>query len=236
MSQFKKKLSLPNVTLLAAASVDIEQTNFNLKISSENIEFAAVKLLSSSLPNKKFPNIKYISIPSMNLSDYNRLIIENLYKYFNTSHCLILQADSFVVNYERWTDEFLKFDYIGAPWANKVQVNPKLILNMEKNLVGNGGFSLRSRKLVEATAKINYNSLNFPLNNEDVIICHYLYNEMVDNGIRFAPPALAAQFSMELESVNNHYEQDVNSVFGFHEKHLRNYYYNKYTLRSLVSE
>ena len=234
MFLFKKKLSLPNVTLLAATSVEIEQTNFNLKISSENIEFAAVKLLSSSLPNKKFPNIKYISIPQMNLSDYNRLIIEDLHKYFNTSHCLIVQADSFVVNYERWTEEFLKFDYIGAPWTNKVQVNPKLILNMEKNLVGNGGFSLRSRKLVEATAKINYNSLNFPLNNEDVIICHYLYNEMVDNGIRFAPPSLAAQFSMELESVNNHYGQDVNSVFGFHGKHLRNYFYNKYTLHSLV--
>ena len=29
---------------------------------------------------------------------------------------------------------------------------------------------------------------------------------MVDNDIRFAPPTLAAQFSMELESVNNHYE------------------------------
>ena len=232
----KKKIALSNVTLLAATSVDIDQTNFNLKISSENIEFAAVKLLSSSLPNKKFPNIKYISIPQMNLSDYNRLIIEDLHKYFNTSHCLIVQSDSFVVNYERWTEEFLKFDYIGAPWTNKVQVNPKLILNMEKNLVGNGGFSLRSRKLVEATAKINYNSLNFPLNNEDVIICHYLYNEMVDNGIRFAPPTLAAQFSMELESVNNHYEQDANSVFGFHGKHLRNYYYKKYTLRSLVSE
>ena len=169
MSQFEKKLSLPNVTLLAAASVDIEQTNFNLKISSENIEFAAVKLLSSSLPNKKFTNIKYISIPQMNLSDYNRLIIEDLHKYFNTSHCLIVQSDSFVVNYERWTEEFLKFDYIGAPWTNKVQMNPKLILSMEKNLVGNGGFSLRSRKLVEATEKINYNRgdhftyIDFPL-------------------------------------------------------------------------
>ena len=72
----KKKIALSNVTLLAATSVDIEQTNFNLKISSENIEFAAVKLLSSSPTNKKFPNIKYISIPQMNLSDYNRLIIE----------------------------------------------------------------------------------------------------------------------------------------------------------------
>jgi len=57
---------------------------------------------------------------------------------------------------------------------------------------------------------------------------------MLNYGIRFAPPELAAQFSME--NVNHLHGQDVNSVFGFHGKHLRNYYYKKYTLRSLVSE
>jgi|TARA_B100001971_G_scaffold104515_1_gene96220 hypothetical protein len=231
----KKKITLPNVTLLAATSVDIDLTNLNLKISSENIEFAAVKLLSSSLPNKKFPNIKYISIPQMNFSDYNRLIIEDLHKYFNTSHCLIVQSDSFVVNYERWTEEFLKFDYIGAPWPDKVMIRPiNKFLYLNNNRVGNGGFSLRSRKLVEVTSRINFNSLKFSIKSEDLIICHYLYREMIKKGIRFAPPKLAAQFS--IESPGNLYRQDVNSVFGFHGKHLRNYYYKKYTLRSLMNE
>ena len=59
---------------------------------------------------------------------------------------------------------------------------------------------------------------------------------MVDNGICFAPPTLVAQFSMELESVDNHYEQDVNSVFGFHGKHMRDYFLKKYRLRSSVDE
>ena len=59
---------------------------------------------------------------------------------------------------------------------------------------------------------------------------------MVDNGIRFAPPTLAAQFSMELESVNNHYGQDANSVFGFHGKHLREYFLKKYILRQSIEE
>ena len=230
----KKKLALPNVTLLAATSVEIDQTNFNLKISSEDIEFAEIKFLSSSVPSRKYPDIKYISIPQMNLSDYSRLMIEDLHKYFKTSHCLIVQSDSFVVNSDLWKEEFLEFDYIGAPWSNKVQVNPNLVLNMEKNPVGNGGFSLRSRKLVETTAKINFDSLKFPITSEDVLICHYLYKEMIASGIRFAPPKLAAQFSMENE--NHLYGQDVNSVFGFHGKHLRNYFYNKYTLYSLTRE
>ena len=131
-------------------------------------------------------------------------------------------------------DEFLKFDYIGAPWSNKLQINPKLILNVEKNPVGNGGFSLRSRKLVETTAKINFDSLNFPMKAEDVVICYYLYKEMIDNGIRFAPPKLAAQFSME--NIEHLYGQNVNSVFGFHGKHMRNYFMKKYALRAAIGE
>ena len=230
----EKKLKLPNVTLLAATSVNIDQTQIALKISSHNIQFAAVKLLCSASPTKQYPDIEYITISPMNFLGYSRLIIEDLHRYFNTPHCLIVQSDSFVVNSNLWKEEFLDFDYIGAPWSNKVQVNSDVVLNMEKNCVGNGGFSLRSRKLVDITSKINYENLKFPIKWEDVIICHYLYKEMLNNGIRFAPPELAAQFSME--NVNHLYGQDVNSVFGFHGKHLREYFLKKYILRQSIKE
>ena len=230
----KKKLKLPNVTLLAATSIDIDQTQLAMRISLQNISFGAAKLLSSSPPKKKYSDIEYVSIPPMSFLGYSKLIIEDLYKYFETSHCLIVQADSFVVNSDLWKDEFLEFDYIGAPWSDKIQVNPNLVLNMEKNPVGNGGFSLRSHKLAKTTAKINFNSLKFPIKSEDVVICHYLYKEMIEMGISFAPPELAAQFSME--NVNHLYGQDVNSVFGFHGKHLRDYFLKKYILHSSVGE
>jgi len=230
----KKKLQLPNITLLAATSIDIDQTQLAMRISLQNISFGAVKLLSSSPPKKTYKDIEYVSIPHMNFLDYSRLIIEDLHKYFETSHCLIVQADSFVVNSDLWKNEFIEFDYIAAPWSDTIQVNPNLVLNMKENLVGNGGFSLRSHKLAKTTAKINFNSLKFPIKSEDVVICHYLYKEMIEKGIRFAPPELAAQFSME--NVNHLYGQDVNSVFGFHGKHLRDYFLKKYILRSSVGE
>ena len=165
----KKKLELPNITLIAATSVEIDQHQIALKISSKNIGFGAVKLLSSSPPEKKYPDIEYVSIPQMNMSGQNRLLLKNLHKYFETSHCLYVQADSFVVNASCWKDEFLDFDYIGAPWTNEVKINPNLVLNL-KNTVGCGGFSLRSRKLLETTAKINFDSLKFPTENEDIIV------------------------------------------------------------------
>ena len=234
MNYIKKKLKLSDVTLLAVTSVEIDMTQLALRISSRNIEFGSIKLFSSSRPKKTYPEIEYISVPPLNIMDYNRIIIEDLHKYFKTSYCLIVQADSFVVNTDLWKNEFLEFDYIGAPWPNKIQIDSKLTLSLEKNPVGNGGFSLRSRKLVEATAKINFNSLNVPIKSEDIIICHYYYKQMLDGGIRFASPQLASQFSMENE--NHLYGQDVNTVFGFHGKQFREYFLNKYALHETFGE
>tara|TARA_B100001123_G_scaffold440978_1_gene581230 strand:- start:694 stop:1395 length:702 start_codon:yes stop_codon:yes gene_type:complete len=231
----KKKLKLPNVTLLAATSSEIDAAQISMRISLHNIEFGAAKLLCPSTPEKKYPDIEYVSIsPLNNVDSYNQMIFQDLHKYFKTSHCLIVQADSFVVNSKLWKDEFLNYDYIGGPWPNKIKVNPNLTLHLEKNPVGNGGFSLRSRKLVETTAKINFNSLNFPMKAEDVVICYYLYQEMIDSGIRFAPPELAAKFSME--NIDNLYGQNANSVFGFHGKHLRDYFMKKYVLQAAIGE
>ena len=231
----QKKLDLNDVTILAITSNEMDEAQISMKISSHNINFAKSKLLCSSLPKKKYPDIEYVSIPLINnVDDYNKIVFQDLYKYFDTSHCLIVQADSFVVNSKLWENEFLEYDYIGGPWPNKIKVNSNLILNLEKNPVGNGGFSLRSKKLTEVTAKIKFDSLNFPMKAEDVVICHYLYDKMITNDIKFAPAKLAAQFSME--NIDNLYGQNKNSVFGFHGKHLRDYFIKKYRLRSAIGE
>tara|TARA_Y100000590_G_scaffold198405_1_gene225318 strand:+ start:907 stop:1608 length:702 start_codon:yes stop_codon:yes gene_type:complete len=231
----KKKINLPDVTLLSATSNEVDAAQLSMRISLHNINFGAAKLLCSSNPKKKYPDIEYISIPPLNNVDsYNQMIFQDLHKYFQTSHCLIVQADSFVVNSDFWDDEFLKFDYIGGPWPDKIEINQNLILDLKKNPVGNGGFSLRSRKLVEATAKIDFSSLKFPMKAEDVVICYYLYDKMINNGIRFAPPQLAAKFSME--NIDHLYGQNVNSVFGFHGKHMRDYFIKKYVLRAPIGE
>ena len=141
----KKKLILSNITLLAAAtSADVDQAQLALKISSKNIEFGAVKLLSSLPPSKKYSDIEYVSIPAMNnIADYNRMMIEDLHKYFTTSHCLVVQPDSFVVDSELWNDEFLQFDYIGAPWSNGTEAlvymqDRQLDINYLKDSIGEG--------------------------------------------------------------------------------------------------
>ena len=74
------------------------------------------------------------------------------------------------------------------------------------------------------------------MNNEDVIICHYLYEDMVKKGIKFAPPELAANFSMEHEPTILDYGFNRDQVFGFHGKHLAGYFKKKFIEKLKLEE
>ena len=166
------------------------------------------------------PKIKIETIPRMDLVGYSKFILNDLHHYVDTDYCLVVQSDGFVLNASSWDPKFLSYDYIGAPWPQKLFLQPwNLELNMQKNCVGNGGFSLRSKKLLIETSKIDFNSLTFPTQSEDLIICHYLYDHFINIGIRFPDPEIAARFS--IESQDAVYGQNPMTVFGFHGKILR---------------
>ena len=213
-------ISLPNITLVAATSVDLEATELALRISSHEIEFGAIKFFCSEPVIASEPKIKIETIPRMDLVGYSKFILNDLHHYVDTDYCLVVQSDGFVLNASSWDPKFLSYDYIGAPWPQKLFLQPwNLELNMQKNCVGNGGFSLRSKKLLIETAKIDFNSLTFPTQSEDLIICHYLYDHFINIGIRFPDPEIAARFS--IESQDAVYGQNPMTVFGFHGKILR---------------
>lgn len=213
------EIHLPDVTLLAATAVGIDDAVEALQASMRHIRFAAVKLLAPAGPSHLPKGIELTRIPPMDFLGYSRFILGELHRHFDTSHCLVVQADGFVVDAGKWRDEFLDCDYIGAPWANHVLVQPgnwKLLL--DRNRVGNGGFSLRSRKLMQIAAGIDFDRLDFPLRSEDLVLCHYLHGQMCAQGVSFAPAELAARFSME--STQQLYGQTLDTVFGFHGKAL----------------
>jgi hypothetical protein len=213
-------LSLPNVTLVAVSSVDLDGALFALSVSSHFIEFADVKFLTSEAIIPDNPKIKIELIPKLDLWGYSKYILQDLHKHVHTSHCLVVQADGFVLNPDRWQEQFLEYDYIGAPWAKKLTLQPTgEVLDMNKNQIGNGGFSLRSKKLLEATAKIDFDSLTFPSFSEDLIIGHFMLEQMLSAGIKFPAPELAAQFS--IEDPNASFGQNPSTAFGFHGSGLR---------------
>jgi hypothetical protein len=216
---------LPDVTLLAVDSLYIEKTHEALLHCAQDIEFGAVKMMCTALPTVTDPRIQYVRIPPIDYLGYQRFMIESLNAHVQTGHCLVVQADGFILDPARWRDQFLEYDYIGAPWPEFVSISPgNWHLTLDKNRVGNGGFSLRSKKLLEVTSRLRFDSLNFPIKSDDLVICHYLYEDMCAAGIRFAPPEIAALFSIETQGL---YGQTFDSVFGFHGKHWLNRYYAK---------
>ena len=146
------------------------------------------------------------SIPVSSMKDYSKFMIYHLNEYINTDFVITIQHDGFIINPDAWRDEFLNYDYIGAPWPWREQgfVTPF----GEHVSVGNGGFSLRSKKLIELPTKVEvpfdvvamnhfykmFGSVNW---NEDGNICVHNRHIFEENGCKFAPVEVAKYFSYE---------------------------------------
>jgi len=139
-------------------------------------------------------NIRMIEAPPiLSIEDYSTYLQSDLSSYIQGTHMLVMQWDSFIVNPQLWNNQFLEYDYIGAPWPHHPETP-----------VGNGGFSLRSKKLFVALQNPRYQKLH----PEDQSICIFNKNILEKElGIRIAPKEIAEQFAFERE-----YKQ----AFGFH--------------------
>ena len=80
-------------------------------------------------------------------------------------------------------------------------------------MVGNGGFSLRSKKFISACAKFAKEGLIPKYNPEDVILCIHHKKLFEENGMNFAPVPIAEQFAFEGEGLS---ETGWDGQFGFH--------------------
>jgi len=212
-------LRLPDVSLMTVTGVSIEDAAKALEISMRNVKFAAVKLLAPVRPATLPVGVEHVSIPRIDFNGYSRFMLNALHEHFDTTHCLIVQADGFVINAELWRQEFLAYDYVGAPWPEQVLVTPgNRWLRLDRNRVGNGGFSLRSHRLMKMAAEVDFDLLDFPLRSEDLVLCHYLYERLRQRGVTYAPLELAAKFSVEMPYLE--YGHGLDTTFGFHGKHL----------------
>jgi hypothetical protein len=207
-----KMLKLDNITLIAVSSIRINETIYALLESSRNIQFNSIKLVSHWCPKDLPDNIFFEECLNIDSIDkYSRYIMFDLIKHVQTDFCLLIQHDGYVLRPEKWDNVFLNYDYIGAPWP--IKDNAYRTTTGEHVRVGNGGFSLRSRKLLEVPIKYNIPFLQEQgFYNEDGNLCVYNRADLLELGIKYAPIDIAAKFSHEttLEEF-----KDI-KPFGFH--------------------
>lgn len=131
--------------------------------------------------------------------EYNRFMLKSLYFHVETEFVLSVQFDGFILHPDAWSDEYLNYDYIGAPWP----------CSWKEYAVGTGGFSLRSKRLLHALQDDRIILPRDPVA-EDLCFCRTYRSVLeVHHGIRFAPVEVAARFCYESGPF-------VPNTFGFH--------------------
>lgn len=209
LTQPETVTSSKSVTLVCVDCVDPNLAVAALDMSRKGCEFARVLLLSDKAPKVIPEGIDFVQIPSLDLHGYQLFCLRELWKWTHTSHVLTIETDGWVLRPEKWNDAWLQYDYIGAPWQ-KAEYS-------SKSRVGNSGCCLRSRRLLQLTANLATDErLSNPLYGKlaaDIFTCYNLYDELVDAGIAFASPEIAAAFSVEKET---EFGKTRKTCFGYH--------------------
>ena len=192
-------LQLPDVSLVCIDSANHALALRALARSSADIGFARTLFLTDKVPDgAPVPaGVEVVAIaPIASRDAYSNFVLKALRPYIATTHVLLVQWDGYVVNPGAWDPAFLECDYLGAKW----------FWHQDGMRVGNGGFSLRSRRLLEALEDPRITLVEA----EDTTIGR-TFRPLLEreHGIRFGSEALADKFAFEAA-------YPIGKPFGFH--------------------
>jgi len=172
--------------------------------TSKGIKFGRKAIFTARKPDCETYDFDIEIIKGIKHEQYTRWMAENLKDMFGeTDFMLNFHSDGMIQNPSAWTNDFYNYDYIGAVFL--------------RGLVGNGGFSLRSKHFAEIMSQIDmtpHDPQKFIVDNEDLLFCHTYKHIFEMNGIKFAPVKIASLFSTEhIATKESHFKES----FGFHE-------------------
>ena len=189
---------LPTVDLVAVACTKIPETIEAMKKSQAQFKFTRSILFTHE--DIQVEGIEVIKTDKLDYKGYNEFVAMKLWQFIGSDYIILVQNDGYILDGKLWTDEFFRHDFIGAPWP--IPNDDKTYRTPSGRLarVGNGGFSLRSRKLLRAPTilGLEFTDKGSGFWHEDGNLCVYHRDALENAGIRFAPVELAAQFSTEL--------------------------------------
>lgn len=140
-------------------------------------------------------------------STYSKLLLNCAFYerfYPKYSHILIIQLDALLLKcIDAKFEEYLAYDYIGAPWNPPVRGYKvffkgmsaiKRFLEPKELLVGNGGFSLRNVSAIIALLKKHAMASKIWNTGEDVFFSYY---GLLDNNFKIPNKEVAHSFAIE---------------------------------------
>ena len=190
---------MKDITIVAIDSLQYQATEFAIRQTKKIFPNSPVVYFSDK---EFYPKGEWVEVEPFDRYGHS-VICHKLAPFIDTDYALFIQYDGFPVNPRAWTGEFLDYDYIGAPWP----------WYPEGSNVGNGGFSLRSKHLMNLCLQMEpqFDGDDSKWLEDGMIGVHYR-PWLESKGIKFAPTALASRFSHE------HPFGVKTASFGFHDK------------------
>jgi len=186
------KLKLPDVTLVCVETREHTLARMAVEDCMRSVEFGDVLILTDR--PLEFSPLTFLGQPRFSaVPDWPEKIGWSRSWWFDvppllrTSHTLNIQWDSWIWDPIMWRNEFLQYDYIGAPWKHLPENGKR---------VGNGGFSLVSSRL----KRFIYDRRDrFPCDSavDDALLCIKYRPALEDAGFVWAPEHVAYDFSFE---------------------------------------
>ena len=205
-------------------------------------------LMSPARPTHLPNDIMHIAVKPFGYLEYSLFMLYALGEFIRTEFVLVVQNDGWVLNGSNWREEFFNYDYLGAPvhlarvthagqssyrygfeWLPYLN-NPECRVEN----IYNGGFSLRSKRLLEAPRKLGL-EFKIPVPGvcpgppfalhwqgemvlEDVWLCLTVRSDLEDCGLRLPNLGVAREFSIEHAIPAFHTPDIISNIFGHHSR------------------
>jgi len=189
----------PHIEFILRNAIHKLGISWSYTIVCGTLNYEYMKSLASSI----HPSINIVRTPFDNLtpSMYSTMLANtDFWTTLMGNKILIMQEDTLI--FRKNIDDFLEWDYIGAPWPKQQDDTP--------NAVGNGGFSLRTRQVMIDV--INHISIldtpvpkstaNYMASTNNTVLPEDVYfsKNIQDHALgRVAPWEIARNFSTETQ-------------------------------------
>ena len=198
MEYINGRLQLKNVTLVAMTSVCVYETVQAMKYSMKGIDFGDAVLITHKKPLYLPGTIRYSHTGKLTtIDDFNYKMLYELGDHIHTEYAMIVHYDGFIVHPECFRDEFLEYDYIGAPWPDPHDDYTYRDINGTLQRVGNS-VGIRSKRLIDYPKKAGIPfEADHGFFHEDGFICVKNRHLFEQAGMKIAPLEVARYFSHE---------------------------------------
>ena len=126
-----EKLQLPRVALTMFDGAGEARAARAVNIATTGIDYAEVVYISPSRPSGLECDYRFVQIPRFDYATAMRFQARTMGELCHHDFQLSIEWDGFPINPHLWEDEFMEWDYIGAPWP------PSIVKNSSVSTVGN---------------------------------------------------------------------------------------------------